>query len=236
MDPKTSYRTNEVSTDSKTEAGRLQFVIKSLLAWVRTSVPVEVLEVTNDGGVSPIGYVAIKPLVGQVDGQGNLVQHGSIYNVPYMRIQGGANAVIIDPQVGDIGIAVICDRDISTVKSTRQGALPGSLRRHDLSDAIYLHSIISAAPTQYVRFFDGGIEVVSPNEVRLKAPSIKSEGDWTHTGSITASDDVIASGVSLVQHEHGGVARGGAMTSPPVAGFPGKSASFSANSPAGAEL
>ena len=30
--------------------------------------------------------------------------------------------------------------------------------------------------------------------------------------------------------------RGGPMTSPPVAGYPGKSASFSANSPAGAEL
>ncbi|WP_019573364.1 Gp138 family membrane-puncturing spike protein [Curvibacter lanceolatus] len=222
----------------ESDANELQAIFKALLSKVRTSIPVQVVAVTNDGGVAPIGYVDIKPLVSMVTGSLDAIAHGVIYNVPYLRIQGGGNAVILDPQVGDIGIAVISDRDISTVKASKAVSPPGSSRRHDPSDAIYLNSIISvaAAPTQYVRFFDGGIEVVSPTEVHIKAPSIKSEGDWAHTGSITASEDVIASGVSLVQHEHGGVARGGAMTSPPVVGYPGKSASFSANSPAGAEL
>jgi hypothetical protein len=237
MPQETSYRTNEVSSDSKTEAGQLQFVIQSLLAWVRTTGPVEVVEVSNDGGVAPIGHVAIKPLVGQLDGNGNLIPHGIIYNVPYMRVQGGSNAIILDPQVGDIGLAAFCDRDISTVKATQQAAPPGSRRRHDMSDAVYLYTVLSnSPPSNYVRVYNGGIDVVSPFAVNIKAPKITSDGPWAHTGSITVSEDVIASGVSLVQHEHGGVARGGAMTSPPVAGYPGKSASFSANSPAGAEL
>ena len=33
-----------------------------------------------------------------------------IHNVPYMRIQGGANGIILDPAIGDIGIATVCDR------------------------------------------------------------------------------------------------------------------------------
>lgn len=172
MSQGTSVQGSRTGSDSAAEYNRLSFIIRSLLAGVHTSMPVEVIGVSNSGGVSPVGTVAVKPLVNQVDGNGQVMPHGTVYGVPYLRIQGGANAVILDPQVGDIGIAVFCERDITAVKATEDAAPPSSRRRHDLSDAVYLHTILGAAPTQYVRFSDDGVEVVSPVNVKVQAPTI----------------------------------------------------------------
>jgi hypothetical protein len=42
--------------------------------------------------------------------------------VPYFRVQGGADAIIIDPKVGDLGIAVFCSRDITGVKRSKEAS------------------------------------------------------------------------------------------------------------------
>ena len=162
--------TNLSPADAATEHGRLQFVIRTALSGMRTAVPVQIISVSNSGGVSPIGTVSVQPLVSMVDGGGTVWPHGVIHNVPYMRIQGGANAVIIDPQVGDIGLGVVCDRDISSVQNTRGPAAPSSARKYDLSDMVYVSTILSAqAPTQYIQFNSSGITITSPQAVTINA-------------------------------------------------------------------
>lgn len=242
----TSNQTAMSPSDYETESKRFNFVVKSLLARVRTAGPVEVVAVTNSGGVSPIGYVDIKPLVQQVTGDGSAVDHGVIYNVPYLRVQGGGNAVIIDPHVGDIGLAAFCDRDISKVKATGSQAAPGSLRRHNMADAVYLYSIMAAAPTQYIQFVGGTVNVVSPGLVHIQAPSATIDattttvngnfivngnttmngnisqtagsgaGTATLIGPLTVTNDVTANGTSLHTHKHSGVTTGGGNTGAPV--------------------
>lgn len=159
--------------NGQSQNNRLTYIIQGLLTRVRTCMPVQVVACTNDGGVSPVGTVTIKPLVGQVDGDGNVIDHGQLYNVPYLRIQGGANGVILDPEPGDIGLAAFCDRDISVVKKSGAAGPPGSRRRHDMSDAVYIGTIIGAAPAQYVRFHAGGIVIHSPTKVRIEAPVVE---------------------------------------------------------------
>ena len=188
---------------------QLHDLVSMMIAGVRTAVPVRVVAVTNSGGASPIGRVDIQPLVGQLDGRGRHVPHGTIYGVPYMRIQGGGSAVILDPVVGDIGIAVICDRDISAVKSSKRASPPGSTRKYDLSDAVYLHTILSSAPSQYIRFHAGGIEINAPSVTINGATSINGAtaiegGGLTHNGTNVGSD-----------HVHGGVASGSSTTAGP---------------------
>ena len=184
--------------------GQTQELIACMIAGVRTALPVRVVSVTNSGSAAPIGRVDIQPLVGQLDGRGKHVDHGTIYNVPYLRIQGGQNAIIIDPAVGDIGIAVFCDRDISGVKRGRRTAPPASSRKHDMSDAIYLHSVLSAAPSQYIRFHAGGIEINAPS-VTINGATAINGGSLTHNGSNVGSS-----------HVHGGIAPGPSTTSTPL--------------------
>lgn len=182
--------------DSASEYERLQFVINSLLNKVRTSLPCQVMSVTNSGGVSPIGTVSVKPLVSQLDGNGNAIDHGTIFNVPYLRIQGGGNAVILDPQVGDIGLVCVADRDFTTVQKTKAAAPPASNRKYDLSDAIYTSSILSGTPTQYVRFSASGIVVHSPTKVTIEAPTAQVDCT-TSTVNASGSASVTSPSISL---------------------------------------
>ncbi len=161
------------SNTAATDFGAISFLVKSMLARVHTSSLVKVMAVTNDGGVSPVGFVDVLPLVNRVDGFGIAIPHGTIYKCPYQRLQGGANAIILDPQVGDIGIALFAERDISSVTATRMPANPGSKRRFDMADALYLGGLLNGTPTQFVQFSTAGITIHSPTLVKLKAPDVQ---------------------------------------------------------------
>jgi hypothetical protein len=153
--------------------GALQFLVRTmLLTEIRTVDLVRVVAVTNDGGLSPVGFVDVQPLVNQVDGAGNATPHGVIHHLPYFRLQGGADAVILDPKIGDIGMAGYASRDISAVKSTKDQANPGSGRSFDMADGLYIGGMLNGVPEQYIRFSADGIEMVSPTAIRLAAPNI----------------------------------------------------------------
>lgn len=232
-------QTNHVPADAASEVGRMDYIIRSALSGIRTAIPVKVISVSNAGGVSAIGKLSVQPLVSAVDGNGQAWAHGIIHNVPYMRIQGGANGVILDPVVGDVGIATVCDRDISTVKNTGAVSAPGSNRKNDLSDMVYLMTIIGAAPTQYIQFNASGITIHSPNKVTITAPNVEVVADTeckitapiitlngalnqtsgaaaTFSGSMNVTGDVTAAGTSVHTHKHGGVQTGSGQTGTPV--------------------
>lgn len=149
-----------------------QFMMTQTLARVRTAALVMVESVTTSGGVNPAGYVDVRPLVAQVDGLGKTTPHGIIHNLPYVRIQGGTNAFILDPEKGDIGIAVFCDRDSSSAKETKGHAPPGSRRRFSMADGVYFGGLLNAAPSRYVRVSGSGIVIHAPDAVIIEAPSV----------------------------------------------------------------
>ena len=153
-------------SDFDSEQNGLNFAIQQAMLKLQTSLPVRVIAVRN-AGLAPVGQVDIQVLVGMVDGQGNTIEHGTIPNVPYFRLQGGTNAVIVDPSPGDIGMACFCSRDISAVKSAKDAAPPGSWRSHDFSDALYLGGFLNGAPTSYIQITDGGILVHNASGVKL---------------------------------------------------------------------
>ena len=157
------------------------FLVQSILARIATSTLVQVKSVTNDGGVSPVGFVDILPLVNQVDGEGAATALAIIYRCPYMRMQGGSNAVILDPKVGDIGVAVFASRDISSVAQNKAQSNPGSARTFDMADGLYLGGMLNGVPTQYVQFNEAGITLHSPGVVKIEAASIVLDGPVTAT-------------------------------------------------------
>lgn len=162
----------------------MAFLFQMMLGKVRTATLVKVVAVTNADSLAPVGYVDVQPLVNQVDGAQKAVPHGVVHNLPYFRLQGGANAIVMDPKVGDIGLAVFADRDISSVKATRARANPGSRRRFDMADGLYVGGFLSGAPQQVVQFTDSGINIISPNAVTVQAPHVSVQA--TSAADITA--------------------------------------------------
>jgi hypothetical protein len=118
----------------------------------------------DTGVVGMTGTVDVQPLVNLQDGVGNNMPHGIVHGIPFGRTQGGANAIISDPQVGDIGIMVVADRDSSSVKTNRAQAPPGSRRTYNIADGMYVCSLLTQGdPKQWVRFRDDGLEFVDAN-------------------------------------------------------------------------
>lgn len=160
------------------EPQRIELLIRSILLGVRTAIPVKVLAVHPGTGSPPaIGTVDVQPLVQSVGSNGTPWSLKPNYGVPFCRIQCGSTAIVADPQVNDIGIAVACDRDISKVLATGAISMPGSARKHNLSDLVYLFSIISAASiSQYLQMTASLLKAVFPS-INLNGVTINSSGD-----------------------------------------------------------
>ncbi len=174
----------------------LEFFVSQILNKAAICTLVLVRGVTA-GGVGSPGTVNVQPMVNQVDGLGNATPHGTIYGIPYFRLQGGGNAVIVEPVVGDIGVCVFATNDISSVKANAAPSNPGSARRNSWSDGLYLGGFLNGAPTQYVEFLaGGGISVVSTGAVNVTAPSVTVTGDLTVTGNLIAEGNVILGSAS----------------------------------------
>jgi|ERR1039458_1643607 hypothetical protein len=150
-------------TDATSQFNVRAFQITQALGAARTMIPVKVIAI-HGGGLGPAGTVDVMPLVKQMDGLSKTQSHATIYGLPYTRLQGGLNAIINDPIVGDIGTVVVADRDISSVKANSGEANPGSFRRFSLSDGVYHGAIlIKGTPNQYVMFTATGIKIADKN-------------------------------------------------------------------------
>lgn len=161
--------------DGGDDYNSIAFIVRQIVNGRNFSALVQVIRVTAPGGLALAGTVDVQPLVNQLDGQGNAVPHGTVNDIPYIRIQGGTNGIIIDPQPGDIGVCIFCDRDNSSVLSSRGPANPGSLRRSDMADGVYIGGMLNGIPSQYMMFTASGIDIVSPNLIHMNAPQIHLE-------------------------------------------------------------
>lgn len=213
------------------EFNNIAFLVSQAIGKLQTATLVKIEKCTNTGGLSPVGFVDITPMVNQVDAAGNPTPHVTIFNVPYFRLQGGSNAVIIDPEPGDIGVAIFASRDITKIKATRAAGNPGSMRQYSFSDALYLGGMLNAAPAQYVQFGASGIRIHSPTQIKLDAPDIvlqaptveinastsmtvttpiftvngaiaQSGGAASFAGPVTVAGDLTAQGTSVHTHIH----------------------------------
>lgn len=203
--------------DMATEENVLFAMMRRFIGQKCFSGLVVVESVTVPDALSPVGMVTVKPMVHQVQADGVVMPHNKIYNLPYFRLQGGVNAVVIDPVVGDIGMAIFADRDISVVKETRQAGAPGSKRRNHFSDGLYVGGFLNGTPSQYLWFKNGGIVIHSPSKVTIEAPEVELVGNLSVSGDVTAIGEVMGKGIPLSDHEHGGVESGGSNTGKPVA-------------------
>jgi hypothetical protein len=218
-----------------------QFVIKMMMARMSTATLVQVQSCTNSGGLSVVGSVNVLPLVNMIDGANVATPHQTVFQLPYCRVQGGTNAVIIDPAIGDIGIAIFADRDISSVIANKGQANPGSARRFDMSDGLYIGGFLNSAPSQFIQFQSSGITITSPSAVTINSPTVTVNATTSMTinsptvtvnattsmtitsplvtidGNIVTTGTITNNGLDISStHMHPGVTSGSSDTGPPL--------------------
>lgn len=167
-----------------------------------------IVRAVRPGGTAGASFVDIQPMVAQADGAGNTTPHGIINNIPVFRLQAGGNAVVLDPVVNDIGIVVFASRDISAVKESRAPANPGSARRFDMADGLYIGGVLNGGATQFIQFLAGGginITATGPVNISTSGAVAITSTSLTHNGKNVGDT-----------HVHGGVVVGGSNTTGPV--------------------
>ena len=221
------------------------FVDSIIRETINTAIPVLVDGSSAPGASGAAGTVSATPLVAQTDAQGNALPMSEIPRMPFQRIQGGCAALIIDPVPGDIGLAVFCKQDISGLTPGMTAPVtPRSWRNFDQSDGVFLPGIQNQPPTVWIEIAQNntvtihapaGVTIETEQSctinagqaVNITAPVINLNGALnaqgqnggsttaTFTGTLNASEDVTASGISLNSHTHGGVETGGGSTGGP---------------------
>lgn len=226
--------------DAADDFGAMSFFIKQLMNTMATATLVLVKAVDAEKKT-----VDVQPMVSQIDGAGNAIDHGTAHSLPYFALRAGASAVLATPKAGDIGLAVYCHNDISSVKKNKAPANPGSRRRFDWADGLYLGGFLGPTPTQFITLDDDAgitIQSASGKPVSITAPggllvdgdvtitgkltqtggdidltgTLSFTGDLSVSGTVTGETDVVGNGKSLHDHIHSGVQTGSGNTGAPV--------------------
>lgn len=188
----------------QTMYNQLSYMMRTLInREVNTAIPVKVTKVMPGSG--SVGYVAAVPLVNNMDAEGNAVNVAVIPSLPYFRLQGGKVAVITDPVVGDIGLAVFCQRDTSNVVAgTTEPVQAGSFRNFSMSDGWYIGGFLNQAPETFLELKQDGTAVLTA------LSGVTINGDVVINGELTAK------GIVYSTHKHTGVQSGGSNTGTPT--------------------
>jgi hypothetical protein len=185
----------------------LQFIIQQwVMNNVNTAKIVRVVACSNSGGLSRAGTVDVLPLVNGMTAQRNPIPHGTLVKLPYLRMQGGDSAVILDPVVGDVGVAIFSDRDMSALKAALLGGNtaqqnPGSFRSYNWADGLYLGGFLNGTPTRYVQFDDSGnLNLTTPEgKVNANGTTIDADGNIVVKPGATITD---GDGTVVETHKH----------------------------------
>ena len=207
--------------DPNSEYTATAFIVQQILARVDTIKVVKVIAVHPGTGTPPIaGTVDVQILVNQIDGASppNSTPHTTVYGLPYFRLRYGPWEVVGDPAVNDIGIAAASDRDISTVKSTQAQANPGSLRRFNISDGLYLGGFLNGAPTAWLWLKTDGTLAIQDKPGNILATSSTGIAATPATGTpFTVNGPLVVTGnLQLeggIQSQTGGIYGGNLETS-----------------------
>lgn len=219
----------QTPADANSDYNVIAFMVRQMMSRLATMMPVQVVAVHGGAGaLAAAGTVDVQPLVTMLDGNGHAMNHGVLAQCSYFRLQGGANAIILDPVVGDIGFAVFAMRDISSVTAVKGIANPGSGRQYDMADGIYVGGVLNGVPTQYIAFTAEGIEItaatITLNGAIVFNGTVSNTSGTLNLGNNNITTTGAISGGAIASnghnvgstHIHSGVTTGGGDTGPPL--------------------
>ena len=221
----TTRTSNRRLNSGASEYNAISFLVEQMVkGMVNTAIPVRVDSCTKPGPDGAAGYVSATPLVMQRGADGKSLAPVSLPQLPFFRLQCGTAAMVLDPQPGDIGLAICSQQDSSNVQAgTSNPVQAGSFRCFDLSDSFYVGGFMNQTPTTFVHLDPekGEITVKSPTKITFESPTIELKGslvmgntEGSGTGdTITLTGNIEATGSATF---NGNIRSEGSITAPDI--------------------
>lgn len=167
----TTRTSNRRLNSGASEYNAISFMVENMIkGMVNTAIPVRVDSCTKPGPGGAAGYVSATPLVMQRGADGKSLQPVSLPQLPFFRYYGGKAALVLDPQPGDVGLAVFSQQDASNLQAGKSDPVQaGSFRAYDMSDGVFFPGILGQSPEVFVELEqDKGVTVKTPaNEITI---------------------------------------------------------------------
>jgi hypothetical protein len=187
------------------------FVRQYLGSWVAMLQPVEIVSIGENNR-----FVNVLPLIQQFDTNGNLIQitgADTIYNIPIMHPFGTNGEISFNPAVGDKGLLIAGNFDVSNYKKTQDTSPIGSSRSFNWADGFFLPISFRDMPEglffrnkeSSVKILPELISIIAQainlggeggsgvarlgDEVTVEVTSGSSAGTWK--GTITSASEVV---------------------------------------------
>jgi len=221
----TTRTSNRKLNSGASEYNALSFMMEQMIkGMVNTAIPVRVDSCTKPGVGGAAGYVSATPLVQQRGADGKSLMPVSLPQLPFFRLQCGTAAVVLDPQPGDVGLAIFSQQDASNLEAGKTDPVQaGSFRCFDMSDGFYVGGFYGQTPTTYV-WLDpekGEASIKAPTKISLEAPTIELKGSLVmgntagdaSGGTITLTGNIQATGSAAF---NGNIRSEGSITAPDI--------------------
>lgn len=170
-------------------------IIESVVNKISTVELVRVEKVNSDNTIDVI------PIVKNANAENNPIPESVIYGIRYFQWQYGTNAIKATPAIGDIGLIVVCKKDISEAEK----GLVGSFRKFNMADGIYIGGIfgLNQTPTQYIDFGENGISITSTGSVEVNAQTANINATAINLGGtggqpVARVGDNVVSGTTVI--------------------------------------
>lgn len=177
---------NRTEYSGSSPYNQLEFFVQNIIkSAVNTAIPVKV-QAVYPGSAGKAGFVDVLPLIESYDGFGNAIPSQTIFKIPYSRIQGGVAALIIDPAIGDIGLAVFAQQDSTNLSENPQKPL--SKRCFSMADGFYIGGFLNQNPEIFLELKqDKTANLICPESLTVQAKAINFSCD---TMTVNASQAV----------------------------------------------
>lgn len=184
----------------------LDLVKKKIFLDLKVCLPANVISYNSENNT-----VDLQISVQEVLMNNKFVDMPQIFDIPVLELGGNDLSIKIPLKKDDTGIVIFCDRDITLFKQEKKNTQPQTLRKHDLSDGIFI-------PMKFGNSGSSNIVIESSDgntKLEVTSSGINIKGNVTIDGNITVADvktDVVS---SLNTHVHGGVTTGSGTTGTP---------------------
>lgn len=163
----------------------------------------------------------VQPLISLLTTSGSSVARAPLASVPVLALGGGGFFVGFPVKEGDMGWIEASDRDIALFMQAagNDSAQPNSKRLHSFSDGRFIPDVFDTYTiagdndaNMVIQSLDGSVCIsLSEDKIKLKAPTIETEGNVSHTGGT-----FIINGIEFNTHGHTDVENGPGTSGGPV--------------------
>lgn len=217
--------------DDNTLLGMLRVAMNKQLMSTDDMLPARVIAFDREKN-----RAQVLPLIEMISTAGERVSRAQIASVPVMQIGGGGFILNFNLKPGNLGWIKANDRDISLFLQSYAQTAPNTKRLHCFEDAVFIPDVMTGytineedAENAVLQTLDGSCRVaIWADRVKITAPLVVLDtptteitgdvtiaGDVDLAGTLTTPEDVVAAGISLNSHTHGGVEPGAGNTGGP---------------------